>query len=80
MQESSAMETIVRNIKVLLKSREWTQGRLADACGIPQPNMSRILNGQERLSVDRAERIAVAFNLSLSDLLNENLENLLVSA
>lgn len=80
MQKSEAMETIAENIALLLEDRGWTQAQLASKTKIARPNISRIISGQENLSIERAERIANAFGLTLSDLLNKNLKNLLAVA
>ena len=80
MQECEAMETLAKNIGILLQDRGWTQSELAARTDIARPNISRIISGKEQLSIARAERIAKAFNLSLAELLNENLENLLAVA
>ncbi len=77
MQESSAMVFLQRNIRLLLEARGMTQGQLAEAAGIPRPGLNRILHGTEGVTVERADRIAKAFGITLSDLLDENLQKLL---
>lgn len=72
-----AMHCLQKNIRLLLRARGMTQRQLADACDIAAPNLNRILNGGERVTIDRADRIARAFGISLSDLLDENLEKML---
>lgn len=79
MRKSDAMECLRRNIKALLRARGMSQKDLAERCGIATSNLSRLLNGGEKVTLERAERIAVAFEISLSELLQENLEKMVAA-
>ena len=76
MQQSTAMNYLQKNIRVLLAAREMTQNDLAERCGIAPGNLSVIIHGKQRVTIQRAERIAAAFGISLSELLDENLEKI----
>lgn len=73
---SFAMNCLKRNIRALLAARGMMQKELADLCGIAPSNLNRILNGNEKVTIERAERIAKAFGISLSELLHENLDKM----
>ena len=45
-----------------------SQSGLGYKANITQSGISRILNGKERMSVDRAQRIAVALGYTMSEL------------
>lgn len=79
MQYSDVMKHFIENVQCLLRARGMTQGELASRARIPRPNINRILNGTENVSLDRAARIADAFGISLSDLLDENLKKMVAS-
>jgi ribosome-binding protein aMBF1 (putative translation factor) len=53
----------------LMKERGVTQVELAEAIGTKDPNISRILSGQEGVTLDRAERIAVALGVDVAEML-----------
>lgn len=74
MRKRDAMSTFTDNIRACLEAYGWTARNLCEASGIHEVNMSRILNGKENLSLKRAEAIAEALGISLSDLLSENFE------
>lgn len=74
MRKTDAMSTFTTNIRACLEAYGWTARDLCASSGIHEVNMSRILNGKENLSLKRAEAIADALEISLSDLLSENFE------
>ena len=76
MTESRAMNFLQKNIAILLTARGMTQKQLADRAGMAPSNLNRIMHGSEKVTIQRAERIAEAFGVTLSDLLDENLQNL----
>jgi UDP-N-acetylglucosamine 1-carboxyvinyltransferase len=65
------MNTFRKNLRAAMRRRGMTQQQLADAVGTSQPAISRILSGRESLTLDRAERIAVAVGISLSELFSD---------
>jgi transcriptional regulator with XRE-family HTH domain len=74
MRQSRAMNYLQSNIRRLLAERGLSQGDLATAAKISRPNLNRILQGKEKVTIERAERIAKALKISLPELLSENLQ------
>lgn len=74
MQKSTAMNHLQKNVRRLLEERGMSQGDLATSAKISRPNLNRILQGKERVTIERAERIAKALRVSLPELLSENLD------
>lgn len=66
MTESALMTEFCEQIKAFIKSHGMTLKQAADTVGIDAGNFSRILNGKERVTLDRAERIATALGATLS--------------
>ena len=78
MTQSSAMTLLQRNIRLLLEAREMSYREFTARSGIAPASLSRIIHGRENVTIDRAEKIAEALGVSLSDLLNENLDKILM--
>jgi len=55
-----AMENFIHNLKCVMADRGIRQIDLAAMTGIKQPNISKILNGGEQVSLERGEKIALA--------------------
>lgn len=72
-QERTAMDTFVEQLRATMAERNISQGALAELTGIAQPNISRILNSGENVTLNRAEKIATALGFTLSEFLSENL-------
>lgn len=68
MQISDIMAIFSENVRRHLELRHATIQWLADESGIPRPNLSRILHGKEGVTLERAEVIAKALQVSLSEL------------
>jgi len=66
MSESTLMTEFCEQIKAFIKSHGMTMKDAAEAVGIDPGNLSRILSGKERVTLDRAERIATALGATLS--------------
>lgn len=73
MTQSVAMNCFARNVRHLLSETGMTQVELAELAGIHHPNVNRILNGKEGITIERAERIASALGVKLSELVSEKL-------
>jgi len=60
-------ETLVKNVRMLMKERQWTQPELGKKSGVSQKTIHNLLNtsaeGQPRLDI--IEKIANAFGLQL---------------
>lgn len=72
MRQSDAMQSLRDNIRSVLAERGMLQKELAERCGIAASNLNRILNGKEKVTIQRAEKIAKALGVTLSELLQEN--------
>jgi len=55
-------------IKEILKEKALTSVWLASQIEITQPNMSNIVSGKSKPSLDTLERIAVALNVPITEL------------
>lgn len=62
-------------IKEILKDQGITNISLADQVGITRPNMSNIVNGKTKPSLDTLERIADALNVHISELFEKDMPN-----
>lgn len=67
------MNYFSRNVRNLLSQSGMTQLELARRAGMHGPNINRILQGKEGVTIERAERIAAALGVKLSDLVSEKL-------
>lgn len=77
MQQFDVMKQFRHNLLILMRARGMSQRQLSQATGIGQPGVCRILAGKEHVTLERAQRIADAFELTLPELLSENLEKIL---
>lgn len=66
MSESIAMSEFCQQIKAFIDASGMTVCAAAEMAGIDPGNFSRILNGKERVTIDRAERIANALGATLT--------------
>ncbi len=64
-------------IKEILKEQGITNISLADQVGITRPNMSNIVNGKTKPSLDTLERIAVALGVPFTDLFEQPKQNVI---
>ena len=58
-------------IKELLKAKGLTSVWLASQIGITQPNMSNIVSGKSKPSLDTLERIANALDVPITELFEQ---------
>ena len=58
-------------IKEVLKEKGITAVWLASQIGITQPNMSNIVSGKSKPSLDTLERIAVALDVPITELFEQ---------
>lgn len=69
-KESQAARTFRERLAELMKLRGITITELAESTGMSRPGLSRILSGDEGVSLSRAERIAEELGFELVDLLD----------
>lgn len=60
---------MIRNLQTIRKKCGMTQGQLAAASGIHRVTIAKYESGQVTPSVDNAERLATALNVTLDDLM-----------
>jgi transcriptional regulator with XRE-family HTH domain len=72
MSKSSAMDTFIANLKRIMAERHLNQTELAEILGTKQPSISRILRGDEDVTISRAAKFAEALEVSLADLVLEH--------
>jgi plasmid maintenance system antidote protein VapI len=64
-----AADAFRENVKSQIVERHMSISALARAAGIQQASMSKILSGNEAVTLQRADRIATALGKSLTELL-----------
>ena len=71
MARLTAMQIFIRNLERIRVDRGLTQTDLAEILGTKQPSISRLLRGEEDVTLSRAEKIAKSLGLTLADLVLE---------
>lgn len=71
MKRLTAMQTFILNVERIRKDRGLTQTELADLLGTKQPSISRVLRGEEDITLSRAEAFAKALGVSFAELVLE---------
>lgn len=71
---SHAADRFRANVRHVMDERGLTITELAERISTSRPGMSRILSGDDGVTLDRAERIAKALKIPLSELISENLK------
>jgi transcriptional regulator with XRE-family HTH domain len=80
MTQSHPMDHFRDNIRCVLEARDMTMSELAERCGIDRSNLSKILHGKERVTLDRAGVIADALGIGLHELISPKFKILARSA
>lgn len=70
--KSPAAEAFRRNVRQLMDEREMTITQVAELAKVSRPGVSRILSGDEGVTLARAERIAKVFGVPLPELIVQN--------
>lgn len=63
---------IGRNVAARRKATDWTQARLAERVGVDTETISRFERGATLPSLVTLQKLAVALNTTIADLLNES--------
>jgi transcriptional regulator with XRE-family HTH domain len=71
--KKSAMQTFIDNINRIRSERGMTQADLAAVVGTKQPSVSKILRGEEEMTLSRAEKWAEALGVELAELVSPNI-------
>lgn len=69
-----AAEVFRENVRSVMESRDLNITELAILVGTSRPGMSRILSGEDGVTIERAERIAKALRIPLQKLFSKKLE------
>ena len=64
-----ARAILSKNLKILRASRGLSQEALADLVGLHRTYIGSVERGERNISIDNLERIALAFDISVSQLL-----------
>jgi transcriptional regulator with XRE-family HTH domain len=72
MAQSISMNRFKHNLKIAMKARGITQADLASVLNVKPPAISRMLNTREGITIERAEKLATAVGMTLSELFSEN--------
>ncbi len=65
------MQIFIANVDRIRRERGLTQADLAESLGTKQPSISRVLRGEEDITITRAEAWAKALGVSLAELVVE---------
>lgn len=57
------------NVRRIMDERELTITEVAEEAGTSRPGLSRILSGEDGVTITRAERIAFVLDVKLTELL-----------
>ena len=68
-----AADLFRERVRSMMDDRHLTITDLAEAIGTSRPSMSRILSGDENVTIERAERIAKFFQKPLAVFFSEKL-------
>ena len=58
---------IAEQLQQAVRDSEWSLNSLAKGAGIPQSNLHRFANGEQRISLTAAARLAELFQMRLSE-------------
>lgn len=60
-------EAVLRKIKEICKSKEWSMYRLSRESGIAQSTLSSLFARRANVSLSKLDRICLAFGMKMSD-------------
>jgi transcriptional regulator with XRE-family HTH domain len=64
-----ATNTFRENLRQVMETRDISQRDLAKQAGTGYPNLNRVLQGKQNVTLELADRIADALDISLTELL-----------
>lgn len=79
-ERPATRETVARNLKALLRIREWSQAELARQAGLPTRTVNSVVNMEGACTVETAEKLAAPFGLHGWHLLIPDLPDDLVNS
>ncbi len=68
----SARLVFAKNLRKLRQSRDFSQEKLAELSGLHRTYIGSVERGERNVSIDNMERIAIALNVDIQDLLTAN--------
>lgn len=68
-----ATNTFRDNLRTVMESRDISQRELAQKAGTGYPNLNRVLQGKQNVTLELADRIADALDISLTELLSKKI-------
>ncbi|MBA2679491.1 MAG: helix-turn-helix transcriptional regulator [Ktedonobacteraceae bacterium] len=68
-QSSKLRLVFGKRVRLMRRTREWSQEQLAERVGVHASYISAIERGTESVSLDNAKRLAKEFKVSLAELL-----------
>lgn len=71
MPDSPAAEVFCHNVRTVMKDKDLSISKFAKQMNITRPGLSSVLSGKERVTLERAERIAKALGIPLVALLSD---------
>jgi ribosome-binding protein aMBF1 (putative translation factor) len=66
-----ATNTFRENLRQAMATRGISQRELAEKAGTGYPNLNRVLSGKQNVTLELADRLADALNLTLTELLGK---------
>lgn len=65
----------MKNLVNFRKAKGWSQKKLSDESGVSQTYISELEANKKQPTVIIAQKLATALNITLSDLISENVES-----
>ena len=73
MTRPTTAETLIKNLTILMAAKDWSNRDLAKKSGVSDRHIGKILNRESVCSIDIAEKLAQAFDLTGWQLITPNL-------
>lgn len=66
--------TVQDKIRILRESEQWTQDEMAEKLGMSKAGYGKIERGENRISLDKLEKIAQIFDVDIVELIKQDKE------